>query len=225
MFQKLEQKVRPRPREAYHCLISLYAKTGNLEKVYKLWNFLKSVSPVINDSYLIMICALKRLNDMEGLIKCFKEWESRCERYDLRLVSTVISAYLSEDMGEEAALVFKEAMKKSKGPFFKIRERFMVFFLEKRQLDGAVSHLEAALSEVVGDEWRPFPHVVRAFVKYYKEETDLDGVDELSKILKTHNFDDSWLQSSIAASESSPENEDSIVNGALQNLQDDVHCE
>ncbi|KAJ1397923.1 Tetratricopeptide-like helical domain superfamily [Sesbania bispinosa] len=230
MLRELEQEAELREREAYHSLLSLYAGTLNLKEVYRVWDSLKSVSPVTNRSYLVMLCTLRRLNDMEGISKCFKEWVSGCVSYDIRLFSVTISAYLSQNMDKEAALVFEEAIKKSRGPFFKIREMFMMFFLENRQLDGAVNHFEAALSEVMDDEWRPSPQVVSAFLKYYDEETDLDGVDELCKILKTRNFDNSWLKTGIAASESSPEihqilKEDSYVNHAHENLQADVNYE
>lgn len=223
LLRKMEQVVKPHDREAYHCLLSLYAGTGNRGEVDRVWKSLKSVSPVTNRSYLIMLSTLRKLNDMEGLTKCFKEWESRHVSYDLRLTRVAVSAYLSQNMNEEAASVFEEAIRRSKGPFFKIREMFMMFFLEKGQLDGAVSHLEDALSEVKDDEWRPSQQVVSAFLKYYEEETGLDGVEELAKILKAHNFDDSWLKTCIAASESSPETqpilkEDSYLNHAHENL-------
>ncbi|TKY52446.1 Pentatricopeptide repeat-containing protein mitochondrial [Spatholobus suberectus] len=205
MLKMLEKEVKPRQRDAYHCLLGLYAGTGNLGEVHRLWNSLKSVSPVTNYSYLVMLSTLRRLNDMEGIAKCLKEWESSCVSYDVRLVNVCVSAYLSQNMVEEAALVFEEASRRSKGPLFRIRELFMMYFLEKRQLDAAVRHLEAALSEVKGNERRPSPKVVGAFLKYYEEETDVDGVDELSKIFKANNFDDSWIKTCITASESSPE--------------------
>ncbi|RDX92404.1 Pentatricopeptide repeat-containing protein, mitochondrial, partial [Mucuna pruriens] len=205
MLKMLEKEVKPRQRDAYHCLLGLYAGTENLGEVYRVWNSLKSVSPVTNFSYLVMLSTLRRLNDMEGLTRCFKEWESCCLSYDVRLVNVCVSAYLSQNMVEEAALVFEEASRRSKGPLFRIRETFMMFFLEKNQLDAAVRHLEAALSEVKGDQWRPSPKVVGAFLKYYQEETDAGGVDELCKIFKANNFDDSWIKTCIAASESSPE--------------------
>ncbi|KAK7344367.1 hypothetical protein VNO77_13890 [Canavalia gladiata] len=203
MLKMLEEEAKPRQREAYFCLLSLYAGTGNLGEVHRVWNSLKSVPPVTNISYLTMLSTLRRLNDMEGITKCFKEWESGCVSYDLRLVRVCIGAYLSQNMVDEAALVFEDAIRRSKGPFFMIREMFMMFFLEKRQLDGAVSHLEAALSEVKVNEWRPSPEIVGAFLKYYAEETDVDGVEELYKILKGNNFDDSWIKTCITASESS----------------------
>ncbi|XP_020228566.1 pentatricopeptide repeat-containing protein At1g02370, mitochondrial [Cajanus cajan] len=219
MLKMLEKKVRPRQRDAYHFLLGLYAGIGNLGEVHRVWNSLKSVSPVINVSYLTMLSTLRRLKDVEGITRCFKEWESSCASYDVRLVSVCVSAYLNQNMVEEVALVFEGASRRSKQPLLRIRETFMMFFLEKRQLDGAVRHLEAALSEVKGDEWRPSPKLVGAFLKYYEEETGVDGVAELSKIFQANNFDDSWIKNCITATESSPGidpilKEDSQVNHA-----------
>ncbi|KAK7278168.1 hypothetical protein RJT34_23193 [Clitoria ternatea] len=196
MLKLLENEVKPSQRDAYHCLLSLYAGTGNLGEVHRIWKALKSVPPVTNFSYLTMLSSLRKLNDIEGIAKCFKEWESSCSSYDPRLVTVCVSAYLNQNMVEEAISIFKESSKRSKRPLLRIRELFMKFFLEKHQLDGAVSHLEAALSEAKdGDgEWRPSPQVVSAFLKYYEEETDVDGVNELCKILKANNFDDSWIK-------------------------------
>lgn len=205
MLKKLEEIVRPQERETYHCLLSLYGGTGNVKEVYRVWKTLKTVSPVTNKSYLIMLSTLRRLNDMEGIIKIFKEWESRHVSYDTRLVGVAVFAYLSQNMEEEAVLIFEEALKRCRGPFYRIREMFVVSLLEKRQFDGAMTHLETALSDVADGEYCPSPQVVSALLKYYKEETDLDGVEELCKILRSHNFDESRIKTCIAASESSPE--------------------
>jgi len=217
MLKELEKLAKPRQRDAYHCLLGLYAGTGNLEEVHRVWNSLKSVSPVTNLSYLAMLSSLRKLNDIEGLTKCFKEWEASCVSYDVRLAGVCVSAYLGHNMVEEAALVFEGASRKSKRPLFRFEEMFMLYFLEKRQLDAAVRHLEAALSEVKGDEWRPSPQVVGAFLKYYEEETDMDGVDELYKILKAKNFDDSWITTCINAAKASPETDPILKEDDPQN--------
>lgn len=190
MLKVVRKMVEPRQREAYHCLLSLYAGTSNLCEVYSVWNALKSVSPVTNTSYLTMFQTLCRLNDIQGLTKCYEEWKYNCTTFDPRLVKTVISAYLSHGLCEKAELVFENAIRRpSKGPFYKIHEMFILFFLEKRKEDLAVCHLEAAILEVKDDGWNPSPEVVRAFIKYYEEEK-VDGVERLRKIFKTCNFDD-----------------------------------
>ncbi|KAE9611864.1 hypothetical protein Lal_00048879 [Lupinus albus] len=213
-LKMVEQKVQPQQRYTYHFLLSQYAATSNLVEVHRIWNSLKSVFPVTNMSYLAMLHSLRRLDDIEGITKCFKEWESNCVTYDIRLVNVVISVYLSHNLSDEAELVFKEAIRRRKnGPFFRIREMFMMYYLEKGQLDGALSHLEAVFSDVGIEKWRPSPEVASAFLKYYEEETDLDGVEELSKILKSHNLDYSWFKSSPVINETLEE--DSQVNSAL----------
>ncbi|WVY97810.1 hypothetical protein V8G54_029961 [Vigna mungo] len=217
MLKELEKRVKPRQRDAYHCLLGLYAGTGNLGEVHRVWNSLKSVSPVTNFSYLVMLSTLRRLNDIEGLTKCFKEWEASCVSYDVRLAGVCVSAYLGQNMVEEAALVFEGASRRSEGPLFRIEEMFMLYFLEKRQLDAALRHLEAALSEVKGDEWHLSPQVVGAFLKYYEEETDMDGVDELCKILKAKNFDDSWIKTCINEAKASPETDPRLKEDDPQN--------
>ncbi|KAL1339470.1 hypothetical protein AAHE18_U039600 [Arachis hypogaea] len=224
MLKMLEEKAKPSMRDAYHFMLYLYAGTSNLQEVHRVWNSLKTVSPVTSTSYLTMMRALRKLNDTEGIIKCFKDWESNTVGYDIRLVSIAVSAYLSQNLYEEAESLFKKATCKSKGPFFKIHESFMIYFLEKRQLDNAMSHLEALVSE---SKWHPTPELVGAFLKYY-EETDLDGVEELCRIFKSYNYDDSWLTTYITASKVSPEahqmlKEDSQANHELQNLQADMH--
>ncbi|XP_047150877.1 pentatricopeptide repeat-containing protein At1g02370, mitochondrial-like [Vigna umbellata] len=217
MLKELEKRVKPRQRDAYHWLLSLYAGTGNLGEVHRVWNSLKSVSPVTNLSYLAMLSNLRRLNDIEGLTKCFKEWEASCVSYDVRLAGVCVSAYLGQNMVEEAALVFEGASRRSKSPLFRIEEMFILYFLEKRQLDAAVRHLEAAISEVKGDEWHPSPQVVGAFLKYYEEDTGMDGVDELCKILKAKNFDDSWIKTCINEAKASPETDPRLKEDDPQN--------
>ncbi|KAF7804936.1 pentatricopeptide repeat-containing protein [Senna tora] len=181
---------------AFNNLMSMYMRLGtsNLGEVYRVWKSLKSVSPVTNLSYLTMLQSLRRLNDIEGLTQCFKEWESSCASYDLRLVNVVTSAYLSWGMCEEAELLFKNALKRrqGRGPFYKIHEMFILFFLENRKVDLAVCHLETALSKAKDDGWSPSPEVVSAFLKYY-EQVNVDGVEKLRNILKTFNFDDNFL--------------------------------
>ncbi|XVF22066.1 hypothetical protein REPUB_Repub12eG0142400 [Reevesia pubescens] len=117
-LKKLERDKMPHQREAYHFLISLYAGTSNLGEVYRVWGALKQAfSTFSNTSYLVMVQALAKLKDLEGLKKCFQEWESSCSVYDTRLATSTIRGYLSGDMLEEAELVLHNAMERSKGPF------------------------------------------------------------------------------------------------------------
>ncbi|XP_059436228.1 pentatricopeptide repeat-containing protein At1g02370, mitochondrial-like [Corylus avellana] len=212
VLKKLEEVMIPPKREAYHFMINLYASTNNLDEVNRVWNSLKSNFPTVNNtSYLAMLQALRRLKGggVDDLIKCYKEWESSCSSYDVRLANVAISVYLSQDMFKEASLVFDTAIKRCRGPFFAARESFMVYFLKTHQLDLALSHLEAAVSEVKDNKWRPTPETRTVFLKYFEAEKDVDGAEKFCSVLKTFdcltsNIYHLLLKTYIAAGKSAP---------------------
>lgn len=187
-LKKVENEIKlnkQQDRLAYHFLISLYASSSNRSEVYRIWNALKSVYPMTNNmSYLVMLQALSKLKDFEGLKSTYKEWESSCSNFDLRLADVTIGAYLRQDMYKDAALVFEDAIKRSKGPFFRAREMFMIYFLKFKQVDLALSHLESAISESMDDEWHPSPAMANAFLMYFEEEKDVEGAEDFARILK-----------------------------------------
>ncbi|KAJ6710611.1 hypothetical protein OIU74_011474 [Salix koriyanagi] len=217
-------------REAYHFLISLYAGTSNLSEVHRVWNSLKSrFRTTTNISYLNVLQALAKLKDAEGLLKCFKEWESSCQSYDMRLANVAIRSCLEHDMYEEAESIFDDALKRTKGLFFKAREMFMVFFLKNHRPDLALKHMKAALSEVNEIEWQPDQKTISAFLNYFEDEKDVDGAERLCKIWKQNNLLNSnayilLLKTHIAAGRLAPEmrqrlEEDNIeINPELENL-------
>lgn len=175
-------------RRTYHFLITLYANTCNLGEVKRVWESLKLTFPETNNmSYILMLEALCKLKDVEGLKKCFEEWQSNCSSYDMRLANVVIRAYLSQNMHEEAVSIFKDATKRSKGPFFKAREMFMVYYLDARNVDLAIGYLEGAISENKNEEWHPSPETISAFLKYFEETKDVDSAENFCKTLKRLN--------------------------------------
>lgn len=197
LFQKAElalkkvEEVRPRDRQAYHFLISLYASTSNLEAVNRVWNILKSSFPQANLSYLVMLQALANLNAVDLLKKCFEQWESSCSSYDRRLVNVAIRAYLNQDMYEEAVSTFNNAKKRVKDRYSKAREAFMIYYLRTGQLDLALTEMEAAASEGKEYGWCPKEETVSAFFKLVEEQKDVDGAEEFCKVLKSLNCLDS----------------------------------
>lgn len=186
-LKKLEEEMGPRNREAYHYLISLHARISNLGEVYRIWNSLKHFLVITNSSYLVMLQSLSKRNDIDGLKKCYEEWESSCSTYDMRLANNVIGAYLRHDMLNDAEKVFHCALKRSQGPFFLAWEMFILFYLRKRQIDLAQQCMEAIASRLKGSKWRPKYETINNFFKYFVEERDVGGAEELCKFLKKVN--------------------------------------
>ncbi|CAH9143296.1 unnamed protein product [Cuscuta epithymum] len=186
-LKMLEEEIRGAPnREGYHFLISLYGGMSNLVEVHRVWNALKSKFQVTtNYSYLIMLQALNKLNDMDGLKKVFTEWQSSCSNFDMRLANAVISAYLRHDMVAEAEKVLLIGMERSKGPFFFAWEMFSVFFLTKeKNISRALQCIDEAISLVKDKEWSPKSDSINAFLNYFEEESDVDGAERFCSSLK-----------------------------------------
>ncbi|KAG8389572.1 hypothetical protein BUALT_Bualt02G0243100 [Buddleja alternifolia] len=197
-LRNLEKEMGSHDREAYHFLITLYASISDLHHVHRIWTNLKSSFKVVtNKSYLIMLQALSKLNDVHGVKKCYKEWESGCSSFDIRLTNTAIGAYLTHDMLEEAESVLQNAIDRSDGPFFKALEKFMIFFLEKNQIEQALQIMEVATSKVRNNEWRLKSDTKDRFLNYFKEKSDVSSAEEFYKFMKRTNCIDSHLYKSL----------------------------
>ncbi|GFZ04522.1 hypothetical protein Acr_17g0000940 [Actinidia rufa] len=115
----------------------------------------------------------------------------------MRLANVAIGAYLKNDMITEAESVLNEANKRSKGPFCWAWEMFMVFFLKKHQIDYALKCMEAAVSAAEDNEWHPKSESIDKLLKYFKEDKDVNGAEELCKMLKKVNRLDSKAYHSL----------------------------
>lgn len=229
-LRKLEEVMKNPKREAYHYMITMYASTNNLGEVKRVWNSLKLAFPATNNiSYLFMLQALRKLKDVDGLTKCFEEWESSFSSFDIRLSNVAISAYLNQGMYKEASLVFDGAIKRCEGPFFVARESFMVYFLKSHQVNLALDHLDAAVSELKGKEWHLQPATAEAFLECFEGEKDVDAAEGFCRIMKvfgglSSNIYHLLLKTYIAAGKMAPEmrqrlEEDHIeISSELENL-------
>ncbi|PIN05306.1 hypothetical protein CDL12_22152 [Handroanthus impetiginosus] len=197
-LKNLEKEMGPHDREAYHFLISLYAGLSDIHSVHRIWKSLKSTLRVMtNMSYLIMLDALKNLNDISGVKKCYQEWELNCSSYDIRLANVVISAYLKHDMLEEAELVLRNAVNRSNGPFFNTWEMIMAFLVKNNQINEALKIMEVAASNVGDHAWRPTPYTMDGFLNYFKREGDASSAEEFYKLMKRINCVDSNVYKSL----------------------------
>ncbi|KAK3034629.1 hypothetical protein RJ639_033584 [Escallonia herrerae] len=221
-LKRLEKEMQPGNRQAFQFLMSFYAGISSLGEVHRIWNRLKSSFKTINNSdYLVMLQALAKLNDIDGLKNGFQEWEPSCSSYDIRLANCAIGAYLRHDMIDEAELAFQNAVKRSSGNFCPALEMFMGYYLKNQQLDSALKCLEAAVSGVKSDEWHPRPETVDNFLKYFEEERDVDGVEKFCKMLEKVDALDSkaycsLLQIYVAANKTSCEMRQRIEESGIK---------
>ncbi|KAL5996424.1 hypothetical protein ACLOJK_026502 [Asimina triloba] len=214
-LKQLEENINCRAtpgRQAFHFLISMYASTGNSAGVKRAIESLKLAFPGINNtSYLVMLQALARLDDLDGLRLCFKEWEAGHGSYDVRLANVLFGAYLRQDMIEEAKLLYEDAVMRGGSPNFRTLELFIAFYLKNDQFDLAMQHFETAVakSEHQHGVWQPRQEKVMAFLKHFEGSKDVEGAENFYKKLKKVNYLDlevytSLLRTYVAAGRTEP---------------------
>ncbi|XP_077219302.1 large ribosomal subunit protein mL101 (rPPR4)-like isoform X2 [Tasmannia lanceolata] len=209
-LKELEKMNNPPDRTIFDYLISLYAGTGNLAAVNRVWKSLKlAFSETTDKNYLTMLHALAKLDDMDGMKKCFEEWEAGCSSYDMRLVYVLINAFNRLGMIDEAYSLFERTVKNGHIPSFRTLNMLMDFYLKNQLMVMALKCMEIAISKLKKDEWRPSQENVRAFLKYFEEEKDVNGAEEFCKKLKKVNCLDlegynSLLRTYVASGKTDP---------------------
>lgn len=186
-LKELENRNAHRDLSAYQFLITLYGQTGNLSEVYRIWRSLRLAFPnTANISYLNMIQVLVNLKDLPGAEKCFKEWESGCATYDIRVTNVMIGAYAKEGRLENAEELKERARRRGADPNAKTWEIFSDYYLRNGDMKLAVDCLEKAVDTGRGDggKWVPSSETIRTFMRHFEQEKDVDGAEGFLEILK-----------------------------------------
>lgn len=194
MFEKAElalkelEKINDRKDlSAYHFLITLYGRIGKVLEVYRVWRSLRLAFPkTANVSYLNMIHTLVNLKDLPGAEKCFRDWESGCSTYDIRVANALIRGYLLEDMLEKAKDIQNGACRRGAKPNAKTWENFMDYHLRIEDFKLAVDCLAKAVStgRGNGEKWVPSAKIVDTIMRHFEQEKDVDGAEGFIEILK-----------------------------------------
>ncbi|KAH7653649.1 TPR-like protein [Dioscorea alata] len=195
MFQKaegalkeLEKRNAGRDLSAYQFLITLHGRTGNLVEVYRIWRSLKLAHPrMANISYLNMIQVLVNLKDLSGAEICFKEWESKCSTYDIRVVNVLLRAYTKEDMFEKAEKLKKHAKMKGARLNAKTWEILLEHHLNKGDMKSVIYCADRGMKKgkTYNRIWVPPPNVVKSIMQYFEEKKDVNGAEKFIEVLKS----------------------------------------
>ncbi|KAJ6884917.1 hypothetical protein NC652_031803 [Populus alba x Populus x berolinensis] len=210
MLKKLEKWMAFRKKKAvFNFLLSLYAKTGNKDELYRIWNLYKPSSESMDTSYCCMIDSLTKLDDIEGAEKIFEEWESQCtSMYDFRVLNGLLVAYCNRGLFEKAEAAIEKAVQ-GRTPYASTWHVMAKGYMEHDQIPKAVEMLKRAVN--VGRDWKPDPILVNACLEddehlllatifgnvfssslatFCRITGEVEAAEELSKLVMEHcHFD------------------------------------
>lgn len=185
-LKELEKRNDKHSLEAYQFLITLYGRTGNLLEVHRLWRSLKlAFRNMANISYLNMIQVLVNLKDLSGAESCFKEWESRCSTYDVRIVNAMIRGYCKEGRIDDAKALEERLKKQGVKPNAKSWEIFMDYYFKEKNMEEVILCVERAVCiKGKGNQWKPPKEAVLALMSHFENKKDVKGAEKLMNLLK-----------------------------------------
>ncbi|XP_022726974.1 pentatricopeptide repeat-containing protein At1g60770 [Durio zibethinus] len=186
-LKELEKRNAHRDLSGFQFLITLYGRVGNLHEVYRIWRSLRlAFHKTANISYLNMIQVLVSLKDLPGAEKCFKEWESGCSTYDIRIANVLMGAYAKEGLLEKALELKDRACRRGAKPNAKTWEIFLDYYLKNMDIRLAVDCVANAISIGRGDggKWVPSSETIGIVMRHFEQEKDVDGAEGFVEILK-----------------------------------------
>ncbi|XP_057494311.1 pentatricopeptide repeat-containing protein At1g60770-like [Actinidia eriantha] len=186
-LKELEKRNGCRDLSAFQFLITLYGRTGNQLEVYRVWRSLRLAFPkTANISYLNMIQVLVNLKDIPGAEKCFREWESGCSTYDIRVANVLIGAYAKAGLLEKAEELKERARRRGTKPNAKTWEIFLDYYLKNGEIKLAVDCVDNAVSTGRGDggKWIPSPDIIRHLMLHFEQNKDVESAEGFVEIVK-----------------------------------------
>lgn len=187
-LKELENRNGARDLGAYQFLLTLYGRTGNLVEVHRIWRSIRlAFRKMANISYLNMIQVLVNLKDLPGAEACFKEWESSCSTYDIRVVNALIRAYTKEGRISDAEALRKRAKVKGGRLNAKTWEIFMDYYLVRGEMGPALDCADRAVKKgrSQGREWDPPARAVDSLMAHFEEQKDVASAEKLVGLVKS----------------------------------------
>ncbi|KAJ1283483.1 hypothetical protein BS78_03G132000 [Paspalum vaginatum] len=184
-LRKLEELVgADDARQPFDFLMSLYASAGNVGEVNRVWDVIKAkFIKVTNTSYLGMLQALYKLNDVDRMQQIYMDWESNYEKYDVRLANMMIRGHLKFGMTKEAESLWEKA--KEKGAEFdsKTCELFSDHYIINGDMNSALNWVEN-MTKLSKKAQKLDQDKIHKFHKYFEEHKDADGAERFCNCLR-----------------------------------------
>lgn len=197
-LEEVKNKMPQSDRSAYEYLITLYASVGKRDEVYKVWHSLKLIFPKPkNRSYICLLSSLVKMGDVEGAEQIFKEWESVCVRYDIRMANICLKAYVKKGLLEKAESLLGNIIEKGGEPNFNTWEILAEGCLQNGKFEQAVAALKKSVSVGKFVQWKPKPVNVLAILKHFETHCDVESAEDLLNLLRDLNCVDIEMCNSL----------------------------
>ena len=179
VLKNAEKKLSTCNRLGYFFLITLYASLKEKEEVLRLWEASKAVGGRIScANYICILTCLVKLGDILQAKRIFNEWESNCQKYDIRVSNVLLGAYVRNGLMEEAESLHLHTLERGGCPNYKTWEILIEGFVKSQKMDKAIVAMKRALAMLNDCDWRPPHGLVLAIAEYLEKHRNFEYANE-----------------------------------------------
>lgn len=170
----------------YNHLITIHARLGNKDDVFRLWARLKTACKrQINREYIMMVTSLVRLGEFEEAEKLLVEWHSSGNVYDLRVPLIIVDGYLENGLCDKAKDLLDNSLKEGKATRPDSWGRVAVEFLKKGEIEKSRKCVETAVClPLEKKDWKMDSKIVEKLLDGIGEKESVEKVESLVRKLK-----------------------------------------
>ncbi|GMP45814.1 hypothetical protein CsSME_00014195 [Camellia sinensis var. sinensis] len=184
-LQYAEKKLSTTNRLGYFFLITLYASLNNKDGVLRLWDSCKAVKGRVTCSnYMCILLCLVKLGDIEKAEKIFKEYESGCRKYDIRVSNVLLGAYMRNGLMEKAESLHLRTLERGGCPNYKTWEILMEGWVTSQDMDKAVNAMKKGFAMLKHCDWRPSPALVVAIAEFFEKSGNFEDAKWYLKVIR-----------------------------------------
>ncbi|CAH9108602.1 unnamed protein product [Cuscuta epithymum] len=183
-LRQMESRIDVKEPISYHYLMSLYARVGNKEEIYRVWNVYKAnIRRIPNKGYYVLICSLLGLDDIECAENIFNVWMSERTLYDPRMPNLLLSWYLRNGLLDKVESLFARIVDAGKQPNSSAWEIIAKLHIRRGRVSEALSCLRDALSAEGSGNWTPRHPTISSFMQLCEQHDDVKSKEELIEML------------------------------------------
>lgn len=187
VLKNAEEKLSTCNRLGYFFIITLYASLKQKEGVLRLWEASKAVGGRIScANYICILTSLVKLGDIAQAKRIFREWESNCQKYDIRVSNVLLGAYVRNGLIKEAESLHLHTLQKGGCPNYKTWEILIEGYVNWQKMDEAIIAMKRALAMLKDCHWRPPQRILLAIAEYLEKCGNFEYANEY--ITDIHNL-------------------------------------
>lgn len=168
---------------ACQTLLPLYSAVGNVDEVFRVWNWYKNKAASLNSSFLCMINSLMKLNDIDGAESILEEWLSNHKLFDIRIPNAMISGYSQRGFWEKAETLVTKIMVSGMEIKACTLDPLASSYHVGGQMPKALETIKKAIS-ISKPGWKPNMYTLAACLEYSKAQGDVEATEELLKMFR-----------------------------------------